>query len=72
LDREDAATVQKPVPRGRKKPMMAVPKWTTDDLLRFRGINPEDAKDAGIDTDPEVIAMADAILSGDADWLTAE
>jgi hypothetical protein len=49
---------------------MAVPKWTTEDLLRFRGIDPDEAKAAGIETDPEVVALVDDILSGNADWLT--
>lgn len=65
------ATEQVPAPPAskRRRPMTTKPKYTPEELQEFLSIPVEWTKPARAEDDPEVVEMAEDILSGKADWL---
>lgn len=72
MDRREHATKEEAAPKGKKRRTVQVPKYEPDELLRWQGIDPAEVKREGIETDPGITAMADEILTGNADWLYLE
>jgi hypothetical protein len=69
LEVEDAATIMVPVPSGKHEPMMPAPKWSKDDLLRFRGLDSETIHEVVHGRDDRVARLRTEILMGQAAWL---
>lgn len=68
-EREKGRTVQVPVPSGKRRPTMPAPAHTPDVLLQLLGIDPQEARGAGLEIDERTEELADEILTGAADWL---
>ena len=72
MERRENATKEEAAPKGKKRRTVQVPKYEPEQLLLWQGIDPAQVKSKGIEIDPGVMAMADEILTGNADWLYPE
>jgi hypothetical protein len=68
-ERERDATVEVPAPRGKRNPTVPKPKHSPEQLLAWLGIDADELSERRAAADPFVEAMADQILSGQAEWL---
>ena len=71
LEYEENRTKMENAPHRRKgaRAKIPVPYWEKEDLLRFRGLDPEVVEEKRIDRDVGIQAIADDILKGNVDWL---
>lgn len=70
MERREHATKEETAPKkSKKRQTVQVPKYEPEQLLLWQGIDPAEVKSKGIELDPGITAMADEILTGQADWL---